>query len=222
MSPTASAVSFGPWSSPRRCTARTMRSPLSVTIPGNTASPTSPDRGGMTTSARPDARLKSVSATSPARDLRPEGEDLVAVEPRGGFGVAAHDEDVALGDRGAARATRLGRRSRCRPGSDRGTPSGRPRPAGRRRTAIPPEPGAGTARRGAGTARRGSGRGCSDRAAVTGCSDRGSRRRPNSTMIAMRPEEERDPDLWRTRSSRMAPGRRLPRRRTRARSRACR
>ena len=40
----------------RPCAARraTTRSPLSVTMPGNTVSPISPDRGGTTTSATPD------------------------------------------------------------------------------------------------------------------------------------------------------------------------
>ena len=41
-------------SSPLRCTASTTRSPLSVTIPGNTVSPISAERGGTTTSAMPD------------------------------------------------------------------------------------------------------------------------------------------------------------------------
>ena len=44
---------------PRPCagSARMTRSPLSVTMPGKTVSPTRPDRGGITTSATPDARL---------------------------------------------------------------------------------------------------------------------------------------------------------------------
>ena len=62
MSPTTSSVSPDR-SSPLRCTASTTRSPLSVTIPGNTVSPISAERGGTTTSARPDPRLTSASGS---------------------------------------------------------------------------------------------------------------------------------------------------------------
>ena len=47
-----------------RCTARTTRSPLSVTIPGKTVSPMRPERGGMTTSATPERGVRSASASS--------------------------------------------------------------------------------------------------------------------------------------------------------------
>ena len=57
-----STVSFGPMSSPLRCTARITRSPLSVTMPGDTVSPTALERGGITTSATPYLRVKSASA----------------------------------------------------------------------------------------------------------------------------------------------------------------
>ena len=40
------------------------RSPLSVTMPGKTVSPMRPDRGGITTSATPEARLMRVSSSS--------------------------------------------------------------------------------------------------------------------------------------------------------------
>ena len=52
----AASVDSPASSSPFRWTARTTRSPLSVTMPGNTASPISPERGGITTSATPDPR----------------------------------------------------------------------------------------------------------------------------------------------------------------------
>ena len=51
VSPSINATA--PTSSPRRCTANTTRSPLSVTMPGKTRSPASADRGGITTSATP-------------------------------------------------------------------------------------------------------------------------------------------------------------------------
>jgi hypothetical protein len=51
--------------SPRRWTARMTRSPLGVIMPGKTVCPTRPERGGITTSARPEVRLNSASATSP-------------------------------------------------------------------------------------------------------------------------------------------------------------
>ena len=49
-------------SSPLRCTATTTRSPLSVTIPGNTVSPTSCDRGGSRPPPGPSARVRSCVA----------------------------------------------------------------------------------------------------------------------------------------------------------------
>ena len=55
VSPTASTVSPGRAPRPCRWTASTTRSPLSVTMPGNTVSPISPERGGITTSATPDS-----------------------------------------------------------------------------------------------------------------------------------------------------------------------
>ena len=62
VSPNASSVSPGR-SSPLRWTARTTRSPLSVTMPGKTVSPIRAERGGTTTSATPIVRLKSVSGS---------------------------------------------------------------------------------------------------------------------------------------------------------------
>ena len=67
VSPVASSTSPGPSSSPLRCTASTTRSPLEVTMPGKTVSPISSERGGITTSATPDSRVKSVPATSSSR-----------------------------------------------------------------------------------------------------------------------------------------------------------
>ena len=98
VSPTASTVSFGPWSSPRRCTARMMRSPLSVTIPGNTGLPDQAGSGrdddlGQTGRAV-EQRVRDIAG----RILRPEGEDLVGGQTGGRFRVAAHDEDVAVGE----------------------------------------------------------------------------------------------------------------------------
>ena len=46
--------------SPPRWTLRTMRSPLSVTMPGNTSSPMASERGGMTTSATPVSLVKTI------------------------------------------------------------------------------------------------------------------------------------------------------------------
>ena len=67
-----------PRSSPRRCTANMTRSPLSVTIPGNTVWPISRRSGaGSTTSASPDVRLKSVVREVGGGVIRPEGEALV-------------------------------------------------------------------------------------------------------------------------------------------------
>ncbi len=45
-------------------------------MPGNTACPTNPERGGITTSARPEARLNSVRDIGDAI-LRAKGEVLV-------------------------------------------------------------------------------------------------------------------------------------------------
>ena len=172
-----------------------MRSPLSVTIPGNTALPDQPGPGrdddlGQARRAV-EERVRDVAGGR----LPPEGEDLVTVEPRDGCGVPAHDEDVALGDRGSLDGPPSARRPRCRPGSGRGTPASRPPRAGRRCTAIRRGLEAGTARRGAGTARRASARECSGRRGRYRLFRSGSRRRPNSRMIAMLPSRSGIPIL---------------------------
>ena len=92
-SPTSSTVSPGPRSSPWRWMATMTRSPLSVTIPGKTGSPTRPERGGMTTSARPDRRR----ADGVRQVARVDAEPVLVDE---GAGVAA---EVARDDPGRAR-----------------------------------------------------------------------------------------------------------------------
>ena len=156
-------VSFGPRSSPRRCTARTMRSPLSVTIPGNTTSPTSPDRGRDDDLRQTGCAVEEGVRDIAGRDLRPEGEALVAAEPPAVWASPRTTRTSPSVIVGRSAASRLGRRPRCRPASAGVRPSGRPPPAARRRTATRDAPAAGTVRRRAGTARRASGRGCSGR-----------------------------------------------------------
>ena len=96
---------------PRRSAARrgSTRSPLSVTIPGNTVSPTALERGGITTSATPCLRFSSVVGVR---------VELVLVDERAG--VVA---EVARQRRGrcarAAAARRTGRRSRSCPTQQR-------------------------------------------------------------------------------------------------------
>ena len=53
-------------STPPRCTAMMMRSPLSVIMPGKTDVPIIRERGGMIISARPELRLNRVSSRSVA------------------------------------------------------------------------------------------------------------------------------------------------------------
>ena len=104
---------------PRRCTARTTRSPLGRDhAREHRLRRSAPERGGITTSARPELRLNSVSATSAAASSARKARCLSA----------------------ARRADRLARR-RARAG-------GRPRPAsaaaaGRPRRRPGPRPGSG-------------------------------------------------------------------------------
>ena len=95
--PAASTVSFGPWSWSLRCTARTTRSPLGVTMPGKTVCPISAERGGITISARPERRLNRVAVTSAAESSARKARCRSAASARHGRGVAAHDQDVAFG-----------------------------------------------------------------------------------------------------------------------------
>ena len=72
---------------PRPCagSATTTRSPLSVTIPGKTVSPMNADRGGITTSARPEVRLdqgQSLVVEPVLVDERPGVPAEVGREPR--------------------------------------------------------------------------------------------------------------------------------------------
>ena len=64
MSPGRSVTSPRSRSRPPRWTVRTRSSPLSVVMPGNAVSPTSGERGGRTTSATPERRVKSAGGTS--------------------------------------------------------------------------------------------------------------------------------------------------------------
>ncbi len=54
---------------PPRCAAKTIRWPSAVAIPGNTDCPIIVERDGIMTSARPESRLRSTSATDPPHRL---------------------------------------------------------------------------------------------------------------------------------------------------------
>ncbi len=110
-----------------------IRSPLLVTMPGNTVWPIRPERGGITTSARPELRLNSVSsapigaASSPERQMHPRRE-------RGrGFGVAAQQQVIALGDQRPGAAARRFRRPARRRAAVRGSAARSTASAGARR-----------------------------------------------------------------------------------------
>ena len=76
---------------------------------GTPSAPTSPERGGIITSARPELRLNSVSSTSAGGVLVAEGEMLVGGEGGRRLGVAARRAGIALGQSGrrSGRADRL-------------------------------------------------------------------------------------------------------------------
>ena len=193
MSPAASAVSFGPGPP----TALHGQDDEVAALGDHPREHRLPEQAGS--GRDDDLRQARRAVEERVRDvagghLPPEGEDLVTVEPRDGLGVPAHDEDVALGDRGSLDGPAVPRAStptRVRPGY----PAGRPPRAGPdvRRSGAGLE--AGTARRGAGTARRASGRECSGRAAAPDPSDPAAGAAPNSRMIAMVPSRSGIPTL---------------------------
>jgi len=63
-----------------------------VTIPGNTGCPTRPERGGITTSARPEERLNNVSAAPAGASSDRKGQHLVGCQSADGRCVAPDDE----------------------------------------------------------------------------------------------------------------------------------
>ena len=74
-------------------------------MPGNTVWPIRAERGGITTSARPERRLNRVAVTSAAESSARKARCRSAARRADGGGVAAHDQDVALGQRRAAQRT---------------------------------------------------------------------------------------------------------------------
>ena len=93
-SPTSSTMSPFSRCSPARCTARMTRSPLSVTMPGNTVAPTNADRGGTSTSATPgsaSSRVGSAASVQQSGVVAQQNAGLVAE-------VARHRRRRAVGD----------------------------------------------------------------------------------------------------------------------------
>ena len=185
----------GPRSSPLRCTARMTRSPLGVTMPGNTASP-------INAGARRDHDLGEAGSAVEqgvgdigGRSSVAQRQALVGRQARRRLRVAAHDEEIALGQRRPLAAGRRRRRPACATRLEaRIVARARRRPRARRDRVSPSGPGAGTRRRRVVYCSI-SVRACLLRSAGMPRPLRlGSTRGPTSRMIAMVPEQQRHAD----------------------------
>ena len=174
-------------SAPARCSASTIRSPLSVTMPGKKRCPISGERGGISTSARPESRLKSWSEMPPSgtssRNDRPSSPGKLGRLVRPGRGrsrisPSGHGRPCGSGGPFASLSVtsvspRMPERRDSRALADQRTTL-RARATDARRST-------------GGTVRPASWRAGSGPAAAILLVRSGSRRSPNSTTIAMQP-----------------------------------
>ena len=97
-----------------------IRSPLSVTMPGNTVWPIIGERGGIMTSASPELRLNSVSSTLAAFSSWRKARCMSAASAAAASASPRNEDVVARGDRARASAARRYAPSctatSCRPG----------------------------------------------------------------------------------------------------------
>ena len=93
--PFSCAPATGAICSPPRCTARMIRSPLSVTMPGKTAWPIRAERGEISTSASPERALNSASSPLPAACSSRKARCMRRGEVGGLLRVAAQEQRVA-------------------------------------------------------------------------------------------------------------------------------